>query len=156
MMAVSGSFYDYCHSQLTLTQLPILLSETWIGWIPGFYTLIIFSTVYLMLPMFEGADKVFRRVLVPLAGLDEMLMLRDAISIKKSMFKNLDPERAKTVRKAIAKFYNDDDGDADPVALKKELVSSWKGIRLPHVKNPFSSSSNTTTESAPTENTSLV
>ena len=34
--------------------------ETWIGWIPGFYTLIIFSTVYLMLPMFRGADKVFR------------------------------------------------------------------------------------------------
>ena len=36
------------------------LLETWIGWIPGFYTLIIFSTVYLMLPMFRGADKVFR------------------------------------------------------------------------------------------------
>ena len=49
--------------------------ESWMGWIPGFYSLIIFSSIYLMLPMFQGADKVFRKILVPLAGLDEMLML---------------------------------------------------------------------------------
>jgi hypothetical protein len=127
-------------------------SETWIGWIPGFYTLIIFSTVYLMLPMFQGADKIFRKVLVPLAGLQEMLMLRDAISIKKNMLKNLDPARAKTVRKAIAKFYDDDDDTSDPVELKKELLSSWKGIKMPSMSNPFSSS----TTAAPTESTSLV
>ena len=42
--------------------------ETFVGWLPGFYSLIIFTTVYLMLPMFRGADKVFRKILVPLAG----------------------------------------------------------------------------------------
>lgn len=50
-------------------------SEKILGKIPGFYTLIIFSTVYLMLPMFRGADKVFRKVLVPLAGLQEVSVL---------------------------------------------------------------------------------
>jgi hypothetical protein len=48
------------------------LSEKVLGRIPGFYTLIIFSTIYLMLPMFRGADKVFRKILVPLAGLQEV------------------------------------------------------------------------------------
>ena len=42
--------------------------ETFVGWLPGFYSLVIFTTVYLMLPMFRGADKVFRKILVPLAG----------------------------------------------------------------------------------------
>ena len=42
--------------------------ETFVGWVPGFYTLAIFTTVCLMLPMFRGADKVFRKILVPLAG----------------------------------------------------------------------------------------
>ena len=46
---------------------------------------------------------------------------------------------------AIAKFYEEDDDTADPVALKKQLMSGWTGI-----KNPFSSSSE------PTETTSLV
>jgi hypothetical protein len=128
--------------------------ETWLGWIPGFYTLIIFTTVYLMLPMFQGADKFFRKVLVPLAGLNEMLLLRDAIAIKKSMLKDLDPERAKTVRKAIAKFYDDDDDEtADPAALKLELLSGWQGVKLPSLPklpNPFASAA------APTETTSLV
>jgi hypothetical protein len=48
------------------------LSEKVLGRIPGFYTLIIFATIYLMLPMFRGADKVFRKILVPLAGLQEV------------------------------------------------------------------------------------
>lgn len=97
------------------------LLETWLGRIPGFYTLIIMATVYLMLPMFGGADKVFRKVLVPLAGLQELLMLSDAIRVKRSMLKDLDPERARIVRKAIAKFYDDDDDTADPENLKKEV-----------------------------------
>lgn len=83
-----------------------------------------------MLPMFQGADKVFRKILVPLAGLQEMLMLRDAIAIKKDMLKNLPPHRAKSVRKAIAKFYDDDDDTADPTAMKKELMSGWSGLGM--------------------------
>jgi hypothetical protein len=34
--------------------------ENFIGFIPGFYTLTIAATVYLMLPLFRGADTVSR------------------------------------------------------------------------------------------------
>lgn len=108
-----------------------------------------------MLPMFQGADKVFRKILVPLAGLQELLMLRDAIAVKKKMLKDLPPERAKSVRKAIAKFYNDDDGTVDPLELKKEFMSGWQGLKIPtmpSVSNPFFRSSKT----EPTETTSLI
>lgn len=109
----------------------------------------IFTTVYLMLPMFQGAEKVFRNVLVPLAGLRELLLLRDAIRVKKDMFKHLSPERAKSVRAAIAKFYQEDDTTADPVALKKELYAEWSGLQI---SNPFASNGN----KEATETTSLV
>jgi TB2/DP1, HVA22 family len=78
--------------------------EVWLYWVPGFYSLIIFVTVYLMLPMFQGADKVFRHILVPLAGLQELLLLKDAMHVKKTMLKTLRPERAALVRRAIAKI----------------------------------------------------
>ena len=98
-----------------------------------------------MLPMFEGADKAFRKILVPLAGLQEMLLLRDAIKIKKDMLKNLPEHRAKSVRKAIAKFYVDDDDSADPARLKSELLSGWSSLNI------FGSNNGEATES-----TSLV
>lgn len=111
------------------------LLEIFIGRVPGFYTLVILATVYLMLPMFQGADKLFRKVLVPLAGLQEMLMLRDAIIVKKQMLHDLHPERAETVRMAIAKFYADDSTTIDPMDLpescKKEFLSTWSSM------NPF-------------------
>lgn len=108
-----------------------------------------------MLPMFQGADKVFRKILVPLAGLQEMLMLRDAIRIKKDMLRSLPPARAKQVRKAIAKFY-DDDGDGDisltaqsGASLKTELLSGWSSLSF---SNPFAKSE----QGEPSEKTSLV
>ena len=111
--------------------------------------------------MFQGADKVFRKVLVPLAGLQELLMLRDAIAVKKRMLKDLPPERAKSVRKAIAKFYNDDDDTVDPLELKQELMNGWQGLQLtsmmtkmPSMSNPFSRNSKTTEPT--TETTSLI
>ena len=122
------------------------LTEAWLGRIPGFYTLIIFTTVYLMLPMFRGADKVFRKVLVPLAGLQELLILRDSIQIKKQMLKDLDPERAYHVRKSIAKFFDGDD-DSDPTVLKEQYMNSW--AKLPKIKLP-------TFGKQPTETTNLV
>lgn len=125
--------------------------ETWLGWIPGFYTLIIGATVYLMLPMFQGADKLFRNVLVPVFGLRELLMLRDAITVKKSMLRDLDPERAKVVRKAIAKFYAEDDEAVDTEELKAEFLTSWQGIKMPSL-----SSSSQKKEGQPTESSSLV
>lgn len=132
--------------------------ETYLGWIPGFYMLVIFTTVYLMLPMFQGADKLFRNVLVPLAGLQELLLLRDAIQVKKQMLLDLDPERARAVRQAIAKFYADDEattiGRADlPEACKKEYLGGWRSIRL-----PFSRRDTTTDASyeAPNATTPIV
>ena len=111
------------------------LTESFLGRVPGFYTLVIFTTVYLMLPMFRGADKVFRKILVPLAGLQELLILRDSILIKKQMLKDLDPERAKIVRKSIAKFFDDDDHDA-PAVLKAQFTNSWKSLKLPKITMP--------------------
>lgn len=132
------------------------LCETfWLGRIPGFYTLVIFTTIYLMLPMFRGAEKVFRKILVPMAGLQEMLILSDSIKIKKQMLKDLDPERARIVRKHIAKFFDGDgDDDADPAALKGELMQSWSAIRIPKIKLPFGKSFKD--DNTPTESTNLV
>ena len=141
------------------------LLETWMGWIPGFYTLFIFSTVYLMLPMFNGADKIFRKVLVPLAGLQEMLLLKDAIVIKKTLLKDLDPERAKLVQEAIVRVYQDDEVAAgttssglatgvDAGALKKKFFSEFQGLKLPSMPNPFGKGSGN--DSAPNETTNLV
>ena len=84
-------------------------------------------------------------------------MLRDAINVKKSMLKTLEPERAKKVSKAISRFYDDDiqDGSSDPAALKEEIMQGWSGLTLPKISNPFSSSGKESTEN-PTENTPLV
>ena len=107
-----------------------------------------------MLPMFQGADKVFRNILVPLAGLREMLLLRDAIRVKKDMFKHLPPERAQEVKKAIAKFYAEDEDTADPVALKSQLLTGWSSMKF---TLPFSSSSSGDgANGQATESTSLV
>lgn len=128
--------------------------ETWLGKIPGFYTLVIFSTVYLMLPMFRGADKVFRKVLVPLAGLQELLILRDSIQIKKQLLKDLDAERATTVRKSIAKFFDGDDDNSDPAVLKGEYMQSWSALNNLKSKIPFFNKAKG--DATPTETTSLV
>eukprot|EP00804_Cyclotella_cryptica_P011406 CCRYP_016044-RA/>CCRYP_016044-RA protein AED:0.39 eAED:0.39 QI:574/1/1/1/1/0.75/4/463/313 len=131
------------------------LSETLMGRIPGFYTLVILTTIYLMLPMFRGADKVFRKVLVPLAGLQELLILRDSIQIKKQMLKDLDPERAKLVSKSIAKFFNDDgEKEADPAVLKGEFMQSWLALKIPKIKLSFGKSEEV--DKSPTETTGLV
>ncbi|KAL7486433.1 hypothetical protein ACHAW6_012028 [Cyclotella cf. meneghiniana] len=132
------------------------LSEIVMGRIPGFYTLVILATIYLMLPMFRGADKIFRKILVPLAGLQELLILRDSIQIKKQMLKDLDPERAKLVSKSIAKFFNDDgEKDADPAVLKGELMQSWSALKIPKIKLSFGKSEEEV-DKTPTETTNLV
>ncbi|KAL7555083.1 hypothetical protein ACHAWF_018755 [Thalassiosira exigua] len=130
------------------------LFETWLGRIPGFYSLIIFTTIYLMLPMFRGAEKVFRKILVPLAGLQELLILRDSIQIKKQMLKDLDPERAAIVRKSVAKLFDAEGDEADPKALKEELKQSWSSlkVKLPKITMPFGKKD----EASPTESTNLV
>mmetsp|Transcript_21822 Transcript_21822/g.52761 ORF Transcript_21822/g.52761 Transcript_21822/m.52761 type:complete len:386 (+) Transcript_21822:130-1287(+) len=105
--------------------------ETWLGQIPGFYALMILITVYLMLPMFRGADKVFRNILVPLAGLKEMLILRDSYRIKKQMLRDLDPERAKIVGRSVSQIFEERDDEADPAELHGQLKRSWYGLKMP-------------------------
>ena len=102
--------------------------EHWMGQTGVLYCFVILITVYLMLPMFRGADKVFRNILVPLAGLKEMLMLRDAYQIKKQMLKDLDPERAKLVGKSISYLFDNEEDGTDPgVKLKR----SWNWLKMP-------------------------
>jgi len=100
------------------------------------------------------------KILVPLAGLQELLMLRDSMQIKKQLLKDLDPERAKIVRKSIAKFFDNDDDDADPAVLKTELMQTWSGVKIPKmsmpsIRNPFNLTSNDT-GGGPTETSNLV
>lgn len=76
--------------------------DNFLGFIPGFYTLAIAATVYLMLPMFRGSETVFREILIPLAGMQEMLVRRDAEMLKKQVLANVTPERQGLLLKEIA------------------------------------------------------
>lgn len=55
-----------------------------------------------MLPMFRGSEQVFRRILVPIAGLQEMLVRKDADRIRTQALAELPPERRALVMKEIA------------------------------------------------------
>ena len=63
--------------------------ENFVGSIPGFYSVCLLTTLYLFLPMFDGANVVFRRVLVPLTGQYENLLLHDAYLVRKGMEKSI-------------------------------------------------------------------
>ena len=114
------------------------------GWIPGFYSLAIAAEVYLMLPMFGGADKIFRKVLVPLFRMEEFLMLRDAFFVKKQIFRDLDPDRSAAMREAIAKLFTQEALEKDG---KDDLIASYSGI----LKNKKSDAA-----AGPTETSNLV
>ena len=108
-------------------------TETWVGRIWGFYTVVLFSTVYLMLPMFNGADKVFRNVLVPLAGLKESLLMRDAVLLKKDLMASLPPERQRELRKFITDSFNtetpDIEDDDDDEAMDTRISISAENAK---------------------------
>lgn len=93
-----------------------------------------------MVPMFNGSEKVFRKILVPIAGLTELLLMRDAIVVRQQIFKDVPPERAQKLRKALAKYYDDDDEKADTDALKNEINTGWGTFSIPAFRNPFVSS----------------
>lgn len=63
--------------------------ENFIGHIRGFYSICMVATIYLFLPMFDGANVVFRRVLVPLSGQYENMLLHDAYLVRKDMEKSI-------------------------------------------------------------------
>jgi len=82
--------------------------ENFVGEITGFYSLCLVATLYLFLPMFQGADVVFRRVLVPLTGHQKELMLNDAYKVRLNMEKSI-PEsvRAEVLARASDFFSQD-------------------------------------------------
>jgi len=79
--------------------------ENFIGKIPGFYSICLCATVYLFLPMFRGADSVFRNILVPLSGQYEAMLLRDIYMVKEEMMKKIPKKsRERALEKAAAIF----------------------------------------------------
>jgi len=100
--------------------------DDFLGFIPGFYTVAIFITVYLMLPMFHGAEKIFRHVLVPLAGLQELLIRKDADLIKYEVMKGIPEDRRDTVLREIAESYLA--GDSKKEGAEKAGYNSIDGV----------------------------
>jgi hypothetical protein len=79
--------------------------ENFVGHIRGFYSICLVTTVYLFLPMFKGAETIFRRVLVPLSGQYENMLLHDAALVRRAIEKSIPPEYHDTVfRKAADVF----------------------------------------------------
>lgn len=97
-----------------------------------------------MLPMFGGAEKIFRRILVPLFGLRELLMVRDAFLVKKNLLRDLPPERAHLVRKTIADFFTEEAQDKNK---EKDMLSA-----LGFVKRQGASKKNDDKEASETTN----
>ena len=129
-----------CKNWISCSVLFVLVfRETYLGPIPGYYTGLIFLEVYLMVPMFGGAEKVFRKFLVPLFGQQEMLMLRDAFLVNKRIFKDLKPERAAVVRQTISNYfkYSHDDHDGS----KKAFMLSCRQLEIPEKKEPTETTS---------------
>lgn len=79
--------------------------ENFVGHITGFYTLIAMCTLYLFLPMFKGADVIFRRVLVPLTGQYENMLMHDAYLVKLGMVDSIpNKEHDRVMAKAAQLF----------------------------------------------------
>lgn len=79
--------------------------EKFVGSFKGLYVLCLAATLYLMLPMFDGSTLVFREVLVPLLGQQELLLLRDARGLANQLFKALPVERQEEARQKAAKAF---------------------------------------------------
>jgi hypothetical protein len=68
----------------------------------GLYITTLAATLYLMLPMFDGSMKVFRKVLVPLLGQQELLLIRDAQALAGEIFKKVPVDRLDYARQRAA------------------------------------------------------
>jgi len=83
-------------------------AENFVGHIRGFYTLNVLAVVYLFLPMFSGAEAVFRNVLVPLTGQYENMLTNDAYQVKRGMLKSIpEKERERVFANTAAIFLRD-------------------------------------------------
>lgn len=79
--------------------------ENFLGQIPGFYSLCAIATVYLFLPMFNGSEVIFRRILVPLSGQYENMLLHDAYKVKQSMVQSIPIEHRERVLEKTAHIF---------------------------------------------------
>jgi len=68
----------------------------------SYYLVFAVLMIYLMLPLFRGAEQVFRSILVPWAGLDEMLIIYDSHRIKMATMQRLPTQRKKHVLRMIS------------------------------------------------------
>ncbi len=78
----------------------------------GLYTITLASTLYLMLPVFDGSVAVFRKILVPLFGQREALILKDARMLAKELAQKLPADRHSAARKAAAAAFLEEAGTA--------------------------------------------
>ena len=92
-------------SSFSLLFLAMDYLENFVGSIRGFYSICMVATVYLFLPMFDGANVVFRRVLVPLSGQYENMLLHDAYLVRKGMESSIPTEYHDKVFKKAADVF---------------------------------------------------
>jgi len=79
--------------------------ENFIGTIRGFYSICLCATIYLFLPMFQGAESIFRNIIVPVSGQYEAMFLRDILIVKSAMVKKIPAaKRERAFEKAAALF----------------------------------------------------
>jgi len=76
-------------SSFSLLFLAMDYIENFIGHVRGFYSICMVATIYLFLPAFDGANVVFRRILVPLSGQYENMLLHDAYLVRRDMEKSI-------------------------------------------------------------------
>ena len=80
----------------------MVLTEDILAWIPGFYALAVTSAIYLMLPMFSGADQVFRKFLVPLFGLEKEVAKADVGRIVAQMSRKVPQSQQDALRSELS------------------------------------------------------
>mmetsp|Transcript_14343 Transcript_14343/g.30558 ORF Transcript_14343/g.30558 Transcript_14343/m.30558 type:complete len:195 (-) Transcript_14343:284-868(-) len=89
-------------SCFSLLYLGMISAERLVGRVPGLYTLCLAVTFYLMLPIFDGSNAVFREILVPLFRQREALLLKDARKLAKNMVRQLPADRYSEAGNAAA------------------------------------------------------
>jgi len=94
--------YWPCFSLLFITMIGV---EKFVGSFKGLYVMTLAATLYLMLPMFDGSMKVFRNVMVPLLGQQELLLIRDAHALAGELLKKIPLDRLEQARQQAANAF---------------------------------------------------
>ena len=76
-----------------------------IGSFKGLYVMCLAATMYLMLPMFDGSTLIFREILIPVLGQQELLYLRDARALAAQFVQKLPAHRQESARREAAKAF---------------------------------------------------